>query len=185
MMSDDRIPGTAVILCVPLVVCVGCRESPDPPEGAQEQVLDFDTATVRLVTVRDTVALALELAVRPDQHRVGLMERRHLPERASMLFVYDATQPPEAGFWMYRTRLPLDIAFLDSLGVIRSIRSMLPCPATLPAGCPTYTPDTPYRYALEVNAGALERWGAVAGTRLLVDELPARQRDTTRAPRTR
>jgi len=28
-----------------------------------------------------------------------------------MLFVYDSTQPPDAGFWMYRTRIPLDIAF--------------------------------------------------------------------------
>jgi hypothetical protein len=31
---------------------------------------------------------------------------------AGMLFVYDSTQPGNAGFWMYRTRIPLDIAFV-------------------------------------------------------------------------
>ena len=172
----------AVVLPVALLVFPGCRETPEPQDAGDEHILDFDSATVRLATGRDTVALALQLAVRVDQQRLGLMERRHLPERAGMLFVYDSTQPPDAGFWMYRTRIPLDIAFLDSNGVIRSIRSMLPCPTTMPEGSPTYTPDTPYRYALEVNAGALEQWGATPGARLLVGDLRARLADTTRTP---
>jgi len=103
---------------------------------------------------------------------MGLMERRRLADSAGMLFVYDSTQPPDAGFWMYRTRIPLDIAFLDSAGVIRAIRSMTPCPATVAQGCPTYTPDVPYRYALEVNAGFFARHGIAVGHSL---QLPARR----------
>jgi uncharacterized membrane protein (UPF0127 family) len=170
-------------LCLFLLHACGERE--DPADTTSQHILDFDTATVRLATSRDTVPLLLELASSEDQQRLGLMERRQLPERAGMLFVYDSTQPPDAGFWMFRTRIPLDIAFLDSLGIVRSIRAMVPCTATLAAGCPTYAPDTPYHYALEVNAGALRRWGVTIGSRLLVGELAGGRRDTTSAQRSR
>ena len=134
--------------------------------------MSFDTARVRLAGQRDTLQLALQLAVSAEQRRMGLMERRRLADDAGMLFVYDSTQPPDAGFWMYRTRIPLDIAFLDSAGVIRAMRSMTPCPTTLAEGCPTYPPDVPYRYALEVNAGFFARRGIGIGHSLLLHDLP-------------
>ncbi|MEO7856214.1 MAG: DUF192 domain-containing protein [Gemmatimonadaceae bacterium] len=165
-----------------MLALLGCRDSPEPAAAADEHFLDFDSATLRLATNRDTVVLALELAIDTSQQRLGLMERRHLPERAGMLFVYDSVQPPDAGFWMYRTRIPLDIAFLDSAGVMRSIRAMVPCTATIPQGCPTYAAETPYHYALEVNAGALKRWGADVGVaRLLVRDLPPRRAKAARS----
>jgi uncharacterized membrane protein (UPF0127 family) len=74
---------------------------------------------------------------------------------------------------MYRTRIPLDIAFADSSGVIRSIRAMVPCPTEVAQGCPSYTPDVPYEYALEVNAGYFARHGIVVGNTLLLTDLPA------------
>jgi uncharacterized membrane protein (UPF0127 family) len=163
-----------------LVGLPACGERPAPASDADERILAFDSATARLATRRDTVPLVLELATTAEQQRLGLMERRHLPERAGMLFVYDSIQPRDAGFWMYRTRLPLDIAFLDSAGVIRSIRAMVPCTATITEGCPSYAPGVPYRSALEVNAGALARWGAEPGARLRVEDLPSRRADTAR-----
>jgi uncharacterized membrane protein (UPF0127 family) len=162
------------LVCMALLALPGCGEKPAPAAAADEHILDFDSATVRLATARDTVPLALELAVTADQQHLGLMERQHLPERAGMLFVYDSLQPPNAGFWMYRTRIPLDIAYLDGDGVVRSIRAMVPCVATIPEGCPTYEPGIPYRYALEVNAGALKRWEVQMGDRLLTKDLPSR-----------
>ncbi len=163
------------VLCTALLALAGCREGTASDTNADEHILDFDSATVRLASGRDTVTLRLELAISSDQQRLGLMERRHLPEQAGMLFVYDSLQPPSAGFWMYRTRIPLDIAFTDSAGVVRAVRAMVPCTTTLPDGCPTYEPGTPYRYALEVNAGMLQRWGVDRGARLLVEDLPARR----------
>jgi uncharacterized protein len=180
-MRHVRPSRARALLCMALLALPSCGERPEPADDADKHILDFDSATVRLETTRDTVALALELATTTDQQRLGLMERQHLSEHAGMLFVYDSVQPPDAGFWMYRTRIPLDIAFLDSAGVIRSVRAMVPCPTTMPEGCPTYEPGTPYHYALEVNAGALKRWGAEAGARLLTGDLPPRQADTARA----
>lgn len=134
--------------------------------------MSFDTTHVRLVRRGDTLRLTLELAVSDEQKTMGLMERRRLADNAGMLFVYDSTQPPDAGFWMYRTRVPLDIAFFDSAGVIRAVRAMTPCPTTIAQGCPTYTPGVPYRYALEVNAGFFARHGITIGHSLVLSDLP-------------
>lgn len=161
--------GTALTLTPVVLVCRGETARND---DAYEHVMSFDTTRVRLARASDTLALHVELAVKPEQKSMGLMERRHLADDAGMLFVYDSTQPPEAGFWMYRTRIPLDIAFADSTGVIRSIRSMVPCPTEVAQGCPTYTPDAPYQYALEVNAGYFARHGFVVGNTLLLKDLP-------------
>ena len=134
--------------------------------GEYERVMAFDSARVRLASPSDTLQLRLALAVTAEQKTMGLRERRRLADDAGMLFVYDSTQPPDAGFWMYRTRIPLDIAFLDSAGVIRAVRSMTPCPTTIAQGCPTFTPDVPYRHALEVNAGFFARHGIGVGDSL-------------------
>ena len=159
---------------------INCRgENAKEDADAYEHVMSFDTAHVRLARASDTIRLRVELAVKPEQKSMGLMERRHLDENAGMLFVYDSTQPPDAGFWMYRTRIPLDIAFADSAGVIRSIRSMVPCPTEVAEGCRTYTPDVPYQYALEVNTGYFSRHGVAVGNTLLLADLPPA---TTRKP---
>ena len=71
---------------------------------------------------------------------------------------------------MFRTRIPLDIAFTDSLGVIRTIRQMAPCTARLAAGCPSYEPGIPYRAALEVNAGYFSTHRIGLGSRVLLDD---------------
>ena len=99
---------------------------------------------------------------------MGLMERASLAPDSGMLFVYQTDQPPKSGFWMFRTRIPLDIAFADSAGTIRAILTMQPCPATIAAGCPSYEPGAAYRYALEVNAGFYARRRIAVGSRMLV-----------------
>jgi uncharacterized membrane protein (UPF0127 family) len=161
----------------------GCgKESSKDDSDAYEHVMAFDSARVRIARASDTIPLRVELAVRPEQKSMGLMERRHLADDAGMLFVYDSTQAPDAGFWMYRTRIPLDIAFADSAGVIRSIRSMVPCPTEVAQGCPTYTPDVPYRYALEVNAGYFARHGITVGNTLLFPSPPTATAPSTPKP---
>jgi hypothetical protein len=158
-------------------IAVACGEKPASTADDSEHILSFDTATVRLASRRDTVRLTLELARSRAQQTLGLMERRRLAETAGMLFVYDSTQGKDAAFWMYRTRIPLDIAFIDSAGVIRAILAMVPCTATLIEGCPSYPPNVPYRYALEMNAGFFTRHGIALGDTLLVGDIaPGRGR---------
>ncbi|WP_133483712.1 DUF192 domain-containing protein [Halomonas ventosae] len=107
--------------------------------------------------------LQVEVARTIPQRSRGLMARDQLAEQAGMLFLYDRAQPSHNGFWMYRTRIPLDIAFIDEAGRIAEIYRMVPCTTDRPGECPVTRPGAPYRAALEVNAGAFEAMGVAPG----------------------
>jgi uncharacterized membrane protein (UPF0127 family) len=155
------------------VAAVACGDKSASNADDTTRVMAFDTTHVRLANARDTMQLSVELARSTAQKTMGLMERRTLPENSGMLFVYDSTQGKDAGFWMYRTRIPLDIAYIDSAGVLRAVLAMVPCTATLIEGCPGYPPNVPYRYALEMSAGFFARHHVGVGDALLVGDVPA------------
>lgn len=146
----------------------------DPePSGrmAVDAPVSFDTATAVIHTAESEVRITVELASTNDQRAYGMMERTSLPTDHGMLFTYQEPQDPEAGFWMYRTLIPLDIAFLDETGTIVAIEEMHPCESPNPRMCPIYSPGVPYVAALEVNRGFFDRRGVRTGDRVrLVDE---------------
>ena len=144
-----------------------CRGEPQP-EADAAPLITFDTSRVRVVSKTDTIPLFVELARTSAEKTMGLMERTSLADTAGMLFIYDAMQPANAGFWMFRTKIPLDIAFVDSAGVIKSIRNMVPCTTATAVNCPTYEPGAPYRAALEVNAGFFAKRKVAVGDRVLL-----------------
>ena len=160
-----------VVVAIFLVASVlGCGTRSDSADDRYAHVLSFDTAQIRLVTARDTSIVTTELAETSDQRTMGLMERRALPADAGMLFIYSSVQPESSAFWMYRTRIPLDIAFLDSLGVIRTIQTMTPCPTAIAQGCPNYPAGARYIAALEANAGYFARKQIRVGDRVLLQD---------------
>jgi len=162
---------------VALFAAIACSSGPEAtPTSEYANLLPFDTAQVRLVSGRDTSTLTVELAETPEQRAMGLMERPVLPADGGMLFLYSEVQPESSGFWMFRTRFPLDIAFVDSLGGIRSIHTMTPCPSSLAQGCPTYPAGAPYVAALEVNAGYFARRQLRVGDRVLLQDTATRRR---------
>jgi uncharacterized protein len=144
-----------------------------------QPVVVFDTAQARIITATDTFSLRIDVAEREDQRAYGLMERTQLPDDAGMVFLYQQEQPAENGFWMWRTRIALDIAFFDGDGAIVTIRSMEPCSHADPRGCPTYPPGVPYHGALEVNRGYFAARGITTGDRIVVVRL-SRIRPTAR-----
>ena len=164
-----RRPLHLIVGCVMLLSC--SQSDADIVDGSS--VMAFETTLVHLTAGKDTFTILAEVARSAEQRTMGLMERRSLPDSAGMLFLYTDDQPGTAGFWMFRTRIPLEIAYADSAGRIVSVRQMVPCEAQLAAGCPTYEPGKAYRMALEVNAGALSRRGIGVGSRLWVSALPA------------
>ena len=176
-------PCPSIVLLLALGSCGSGSASDAADTGADQHVVNYDSVEVRLALPKDTIRLRALLAVTAEQRTMGLMERRQLPDDTGMLFVYDSTQPPEAGFWMFRTRIPLDIAFLDSTGAVRAILAMTQCTAVLAQGCPTYAPNVAYRYALEVNKGYFARHGVDIGSRLVLSDVPTatpRLRDSIR-----
>ena len=83
-----------------------------------------------------------------------------------MLFVFEAES--EGGFWMRNTPMPLTIAYLDAEGRLVDETDMTPCRDS--PECPGYPPAGPYRMALEVPQGGLERLRIDESSRLAVGE---------------
>jgi uncharacterized protein len=166
---------------VPIAVALStaCGNSADSRATTNEEygvVLPFDTATVRIASSADTHRLVVELAETAEQQALGLMERRTLAPDAGMLFLYSTAQAESSAFWMFRTRIPLDIAFVDSAGRIRTIRSMEPCTSEVAQACPSYPAGAPYRAALEVNRGWFATRRIGVGARVFLEDTSRRRR---------
>jgi len=135
----------------------------------------FDIADIEIRTRDKTIPLAVEIAASADQRATGLMGRARLAPNAGMLFLYPESQPPESGFWMYRTRIPLDIAFLETNGRIVAIDTMTPCASANPSRCPPYLAGVEYSGALEVNKGFYARHDVGVGDRVIRSDTPRKR----------
>ncbi|SHM33676.1 DUF192 domain-containing protein [Vreelandella subglaciescola] len=122
-----------------------------------------DRRTAVIHTAQGPHRLSVEVAKTPAQRAQGLMGRRQLGAEHGMLFVYTRLQRARSAFWMYRTLIPLDIAFIDGDGRIVSLQTMPPCASDDSAQCPTYSPGSAYHAALEVNAGYFAERGISEG----------------------
>lgn len=134
-----------------------------PVAGADSGPETLETVPLVIHGEQGPRRLVVEVARTTSQRSRGLMERDQLAEQAGMLFLYDRPQSSRNGFWMYRTRIPLDIAFIDEAGRIAEIHRLEPCTAARPSECPVTRPAVAYRAALEVNAGAFKAMGVTAG----------------------
>jgi len=145
-----------------ILVALAACERPEP-EFVFPVPIDTTTAWIR--TDGDSTSLLVEVARTSAQKAYGLMGRPSLDSTSGMIFVYDSIQPGSSGFWMFRVRMPLDIAFLDSAGVVIKLLAMDPCESEMYArACETYLPNEPYRAALEVNAGWFVQHGVGEGS---------------------
>ena len=138
---------------------VGCAAALAACGGGLEQ------RTAVIETRSGRVTLDVEIAETTEQRRQGLMGRESLPDQAGMLFVYD--EPHRGTFWMKNTLIPLSIAFFDTQGRVVAVLDMEPCRAD---PCPRYDPGVEYTSALEVNQGALSRWGVELGDTLTLND---------------
>lgn len=154
-------PSIVALLSLFLLACAGDDEP--PPVSRENPIIPLDTGTVFIYTDSDTIAVSVEIAETPNQRQIGLMERTELPQNEGMFFLSYEEHDSAQGFWMFRTHIPLDIAYLDRDGRIVAIRTMEPCPSPYVAGCPTYPAGVPYYGALEVNAGYFAAKGIEVG----------------------
>jgi len=79
-----------------------------------------------------------------------------------MIFVFDHER--QLSFWMKNTIIPLDIAYVDSEGLIVKTYTMAP----LDTRIGQYTSGSPARYAIEVNAGVFARLEVKEGDNLTI-----------------
>lgn len=149
----------ANLLLVPLVsACSADLVVPQPL---------LPTVRACFVTDEEPVPARLEVAEDYAHRQIGLMGRQALEQNAGMLFIYQQPQSSDHGFWMYRTRIHLDIAYLDANGVIGSIRTMAPCSSGNPGNCPVYPAGFGFTQAVEMNKGFFAEHHITTGDRLV------------------
>jgi uncharacterized membrane protein (UPF0127 family) len=120
------------------------------------------------VTVQPTGGSALLwcllAALTQPQRARGLMEVEDLRGYSGMAFVYQ--EDVQNGFYMRNTPMPLSIAWIAADGAVVSTADMAPCEDR--GGCPTYAPEGPYRYAIEVPQGRLDDLGITGSSRVTI-----------------
>jgi uncharacterized protein len=156
--SKSSLPMKRILL---LLTLVGCNRTAEP-----EALIRFDTGSIVIHTPTDTVRMQVEIADTDTKREYGLMDRTSVAPESGMLFVYNAPQDSATGFWMYRTKVPLDIAFIDPNGVIGAILPMDPCTSPEPRWCTPYPAGIRYQSALEVNRGFFQSRGIGVGSKV-------------------
>lgn len=99
-----------------------------------------------------------QVASRPIERQIGLMQRPSMPQHEGMLFVFE-----RAGvqcFWMKNTLLPLTAAFIADDGTVVNLADMQPLDEN------SHCSEQPVRFVLEMNQGWFASKGIRAGSRL-------------------
>jgi uncharacterized membrane protein (UPF0127 family) len=155
-------------LVASVVVGIAVIHACAPPGGVSPAAVVFDTATVWLRVGTDSVRVVAEVAESLAQQEAGLADRASVEAGTGMLFLFDPPRPADEGFWMWRTRVPLDVAFISG-GVVIDISEMEPCLAASSDDCPGYFAEAPYAAALETPRGWLRRNGIGVGASVRVE----------------
>jgi uncharacterized membrane protein (UPF0127 family) len=135
------------LLAVVLSFLMGCENQPQ--------------SNLPVVDVKIGMRLyRLEVADSDATREHGLMQRDSMPADHGMIFVFPDLQ--ERGFWMDKTRIPLDILFLDSSGRVVSIHQMQPYDRN------TTRSNGPAQFAIELNQGAANQAGVKVGDTIYI-----------------
>lgn len=110
----------------------------------------------------DGRSVTAELAVTDEERSRGLMFRDQVLPGQGMLFVFE--EEGLHSFWMKNTLVPLDMLWLGRDRRIISIAKNVPPCAAEP--CPTYGPETPALFVLELKAGQADVFGLKLRDRL-------------------
>ena len=114
------------------------------------------------VFFRNGKSVTAELAVSDEERARGLMFREKILPDQGMLFVFD--REDLHSFWMKNTLVPLDMLWLDSQRRVIHIAAHVPPCREEP--CPSYGPESPARYVLELRAGGAAANGIKTGDQL-------------------
>ena len=157
----------AVVLVV-TVLLTGCgANGADVMPTLHPRIDDWPQTRVEILTDDDDHEVASLVAATPERRQRGLQDVEHLPDGVGMLFLFDRDRT--SGFWMKDTLVPLEVVFAAADGEIVEVLSMPPCERD---PCEVYTPQQPYRAALEVRDGWLTERGIGPGDQLQWGEVP-------------
>ncbi|MFH1721825.1 MAG: DUF192 domain-containing protein [Candidatus Altiarchaeota archaeon] len=143
---------SSIILVALIVSALGCLSQTPQPTPSPPAEVCFSTGD----------CVTVEIADEPAETSRGLMFRQKLGADEGMLFIFPSEVVQK--FWMKNTLIPLDMLWITENGKIIFIEHDVPPCKSDP--CPTYGPDEPAKYVLEVNAGYIKEHGLKVGDTL-------------------
>ena len=102
------------------------------------------------------VSLKVEVAALSEEREKGLMFRNSIKENEGMLFVFK--EGTGQRFWMKNTRIPLDIGYISTSGVLLEVHSAKPYDLS---GVPSRSQDI--KFVLELKTGGYKDLGITIG----------------------
>ena len=160
MSSRSRVSSRCALV---LILLIGCTQPPAQPPAMQSEA-----STLPTVTLPDGSVFRVEVAANDELRAQGLMYRDRLREGYGMIFIFPRTDVYP--FWMKNTLIPLDMIWIDeSRRVVHVKHDVPPCKAD---PCPSYDPEVPGRYVLEVAGGKARQHGLKVGDVLTFSGVP-------------
>ena len=146
---------TYLVVLLLLNFILGCKENSQSIKGEKipqnkSELYDLNFSGV---------SLKVEVAALPEERELGLMFRNSLKENEGMLFVFKEGSGQR--FWMKNTRIPLDIGYLSTSGVLLEVHKAKPYDLS---GVPSRSQDI--KFVLELNAGGYKKLGIKIGSRI-------------------
>lgn len=135
-----------------IVLLSGCGEKPTTLEDINATDIVFPNGTkIVAETMRQQVDLIR-----------GMMFRESLAQGRGMLFVHP--KEDTLVYWMYQTKIPLDIIFMDhGHRIVEIAANTPPCTSKSANECPSYGGHRKAQYVLEVKAGVAAKNGLKTG----------------------
>ncbi|MEY2960020.1 MAG: hypothetical protein RLZZ01_2588 [Actinomycetota bacterium] len=159
------------VLGAALLVVLGSSCSADPGDDRSDGTIGpvgFDRVVATAIGPDgDRCDLCLWLADSSSTRSRGLMGVTELGPADGMAFRYPTVHT--GNFWMKDTLIPLSIAFYGPDGSFLDSFDMEPCTAD---PCPKYPTPRGFHVAVEVPAGDLGAFELVAGSELVLTDLP-------------
>lgn len=146
---------------------------PSPPATRPATAPATRAATEKLIIGGEE--FELEIANTPELRELGLMNRVHIDDHGGMLFIYP--WPQTLSYWMKNCPIEMDIAFVNDKGVIVATHRMLPAPPhranesedDYDNRLPRYDSRRPAQFAIELQAGTIERLKVKVGDKIEMD----------------
>lgn len=159
-------------LCLAAALCAEPSAADYAKDCAGVDTTPLPRVKVELTDGKTREEISAEVALSDREKQRGLMCRKTLADGNGMLFPY--RKPATAGFWMFNTYIDLDVLYISEDGTVIEAARMKPCPrgsgenrTAWRTRCLRqargYAPGAPYKAALEIPAGYLERKGFLPG----------------------
>ncbi|HUH77753.1 MAG TPA: DUF192 domain-containing protein [Devosia sp.] len=118
-----------------------------------------DEGTLVLHTEKGPQRFHVEVVDTPELRAKGLMFRQDLADDAGMLF--DFKEEREVSFWMQNTYIPLDMIFVGSDGLVKTIHVN-----ARPHDVTSIPSEVPVQFVLEIPGGRSTEIGLQPGDRM-------------------